>query len=206
MIAKPIMRYFQRVYDETGVNPYAGKYKIFSILTFTPILLNVFNAWIPWSVFIFTGLLFAGLLVALNFKNFKDKKTIALCSVFQIIYGVLFLIRGFLWLVVIGYNVVMPLCGLDFKIKWNPLKILTVKDNKFEEKTIGSVDVDMDPVDSNVMLGTHNMDQYYKDSASTYAENQKDESNRVADIIAGEYGFSSADEAENYGIKTGKKD
>ena len=206
MLAKLILKYFQHVYDDTSINPCGGLYKIFSILVFTPILLNVMNEWVPWGVFIGTGLLFTTLLVVLNIKNFKEPKTIVFCSLLQLVYGVIFLVRAFLWLVVIAYNAVLPLCGFDVKIKWNPLKAVMVKDGKLSEKTVGTVDVEMDSSESNIMLTGGNQDQYFKDSANTYSENQKAEANRTADIIAGEYGFSSADEAENYGIKTGKQD
>ena len=205
MLAKPILKYFQRVYDETGVNPYKGAYKVFSTLVCTPILLNVFNAWIPWGVFIGTGMLFTALLVALNVKNFKEPKTIVFCSILQVIYGVIFFIRAFLWLVVMAYNSLLPFLGLDIKIKWNPLKAVTVKNGRLAEQVVGTVEVDVESNGSNIMLDGQNQDQYFKDSANTYSENQKSEANKTADIIAREYGFSSADEAEDFGIKTGRQ-
>ena len=42
--------------------------------------------------------------------------------------------------------------------------------------------------------------------AAAFAESSKAERNESAEAVAQSYGFSSADDAEDYGIKTGKED
>lgn len=204
---KLIIKYFQGVYNRTGKNPFTKLHQIFSALIFTPILLNLANPdVIPVPILVAIGLVSSTILVLMNLK-LKDPTTIAVCSLFQIIFGVFFFIRAFLMILIAVWNGVSHITGFD-QINYNPMKIVVLKGGKLKEQRVeGDLTVENNGND-NAFIGNDivSADAARRAQTTAFAEAERERNNEAAEAYAQSYGFSSADEAEDYGIKTGKKD
>lgn len=206
VLNKLIIKYFQNVYTKTGINPFSIPHQIFSALIFTPILLNVANEWIEGYVFVIIGVIAVAILAVMNLK-LKDVKTIIICTLLQIIFGVFFLIRAFLALVIVMWNVVGSMTGLP-QITYNPMKVAIISGGKIKEESVG----EMPTVDEVENAGPHmGFDveadsQRRREEAAAHAEANKQQANEQAEAYARSEGFDSAAEAESYGVNTGKID
>ena len=202
---KLIIKYFQNVYTNTGMNPFSVAHQVFSALIFTPILLNVANEWIDTYVFIIIGVISVAALVLLNLR-FKDVKTIVVCTLLQVIFGVFFLIRAFLGLVIIIWNVVGSMTDLP-QITYNPMKVVVVKGGKLEEVSAGAMPtVEEEGVGATMGFDVEADSQRRREEAAAHQEAYKEKVNQQAEAYARSEGFDSAAEAESYGVNTGKID
>jgi hypothetical protein len=201
---KLIIKCFQNVYTKTGVHPFSIPHQIFSALIFTPILLNIANEWIETYVFVIIGAIAVAVLVLLNLK-LKDVKTIIACTLLQVVFGVFFLIRAFLSLLIIIWNVVGGMTGLPH-ISYNPMKVVVVKNGRLQEESTGDMPTVDEPNNAGAFMGfdVEADSQRRREEAEGYAEAEKQRANERAEAYARSQGFSSAAEAEENGFKTGK--
>ena len=200
---KLIIKYFQNVYTNTGKNPFGFAHQAFSALIFTPILLNAANEWIDTYVFVIIGVVSVAILVLLNL-GFKDVKTIVICTLLQVIFGVFFLIRAFLALVIVIWNVAGSMTGLP-QITYNPMKVVVVKNGQLTAVSGGPMPT-VDEEDAGPTMGfdVEADSQRRREEAVAYQEAYKEKVNQQAEAYARSEGFDSAAEAESYGVNTGK--
>ena len=201
---KLIIKCFQNVYTNTGVHPFSITHQIFSALIFTPILLNIANEWIETYVFVIIGAIAVAVLILLNLK-LKDPKTIVICTLLQVVFGVFFLIRAFLSLLIVIWNVVGSMTGLP-QIRYNPMKVVVVKNGRIQEESTGDMPTVDEPNNAGAFMGydVEADSKRRREEAEAFEAEEKRRANERAEAYARSQGFGSASEAEESGFKTGK--
>ena len=201
---KLIIKCFQNVYSETGVHPFSIPHQIFSALIFTPILLNVANEWIEPFVFAIIGMVAVAILVLLNLK-LRDAKTIVVCTLLQVVFGVFFLIRAFLAILIVIWNVVGSMTGLP-QIRYNPMKVVVVKNGKIKEESTGDMPTVDEPANAGAFMGydVEADSKRRREEAEAFEAAEKRRAHERAEAYARSQGFGSAADAEENGVKTGK--
>jgi hypothetical protein len=130
-----MMKFFRKTYTETSINPLDWKRQLVSALIFTPILLNSFTELVSTLVLVIIGVVCVGILVLLNLE-YRDKATIAKVTVAQTVFGLIFLVRVFLLIIIVIENAVYSVTGFGFHIKANPLRIVLAKNGDLVEEKI----------------------------------------------------------------------
>ena len=200
---KLIIKYFQNVYAEKNINPFSIAHQVFSALIFTPILLNVANEWIEPYVFVIIGVISIAILVLLNLK-LKDVKTIVICTLLQTVFGVFFLIRAFLALIIIIWNVVGSMTGFG-QIRYNPMKVVVLKNGKLTQESAGEMPTVEEEKNAGPLMGydVEADSQRRREEAEAFEAAEKARMAERAEAIAQNEGYSSAAEAESKGVSTG---
>lgn len=199
---KLIIKYFQNVYSKTGQNPFSFVYQLFSALIFTPMLLNLANPeFIPVPVLVVIGVACAAILVVMNLK-LKDVKTIVFCSICQIIFGLFFLVRAFLGILILLWNVVANVTGNFPHIRYNPMKIVVDNGGNLKEQRIETDAVPEEEGNGDAFMGydVAGADAQRKAEAAAFAEAEKERNNEAAEAYAQSYGFDSKQDAEDHGF------
>ena len=186
---------FPKLYRQTHKNPFTFFHKVLcAVMGIFFIILIPFEDNNVWGYGVLVELIAIGLTVLLNLK-YKDPKLIAKVTAIQVVFGISFSGRFFLWLLILALNFGGIVLGQSWSLSAGfPLF------GKFK-LTDGEVFEGSGVVDAVIEAGKQNADSV---SASINAE--KERNNEAAEAYARSYGFESADEAEDYGLKTGKKD
>lgn len=171
---------FPKLYRETRKNPFTFFHKILCVaMGMFFIILLPFEDNDVWGYGILAEVVAIGLTVLLNLK-YKEPKLIAKVTAIQVAFGIAFSVRFALWIVMLAFSMSDLVLGRG---EWSGTKM----------KLFGSFD--------------YNQIAAQRDEEIRAAqEAEKERNNEAAEAYAQSYGFESADQAEDYGLKTGKKD
>ncbi len=189
---------FPAVYAKTAINPFNFLQKLLSFV-FTLSLIGYIpgmNDSVPGILLgsILVEVVLVALFALLNLK-FKDPKYIVLVTALQVVFSVAFAARALIWLIMLALNFGGLALGQSWSIGSN-------------FKLFG----DFKSTEHETIEGSHILDKINEDAKQRAEANKKSAEaeqkrrDEKADAIAASYGYSSAEEAEDHGISTGKYD
>ena len=123
-----IIKYFERVFAKTGVNPITPFHQIVGFIAYLPLIVCLFNADVFENILLMIGFPMIVALV-LGFSNIKMKNpiTIMFTTILQILFGGLFLVRLTIWFVMILFSVMESVFhGVGPTITYNPIIIINM--------------------------------------------------------------------------------
>ena len=188
---------FPKIYSETGKNPFTIIHKaLVVVMGACMFLLLPIDGEVPEMLWIGIAIELAciALFALLNLK-YKEPAMIAKMTGIHAVYGIGFSVKFFIWFISFACNMAGLVLGGDWKFG-SDIKLFGGVKETPPETIKGSNVVD------NVNAA---MDNSRAQSNAAY-EAQKAADNERAEAYAQSQGFGSADEAEAFGVKTGKRD
>ena len=188
---------YPKIYEKTSKNPFTILHKVLCIVmgVFMFLLIPI-----DGEVSEFFGLAIAveiisiALFVVLNLK-YKEPKMIAIVTAIHAVYGFAFSARFLVWILSFALNMGGLVLGQDWKFGSSVTLFGGVKERQPE--TIKG---------SNIIEEINENAQKDRDAWNAAQEAEKERANEAAEAYAQHLGFNSAADAENMGIKTGKRD
>jgi hypothetical protein len=151
-------------------------------------------------VLVVIGVVCSAILVLMNLK-YKDPKIIVFCSLCQIIFGLFFLVRAFLGILILLWNVIADVTGNFSHINYNPMKIVVDKGGKLKEQRI---ETDSFPEGegsgSDIMADIASSQQQSRDASAAAAQADQARRNEADEAYAQKHGFDSKHDAEDHGF------
>ena len=187
---------FPKIYEETSVNPFNFLHKVLCVVMGASVFLMMpVEGDVPelLGLAIAVEVVSIGLFALLNLK-YKDPKMIAKITALHAVYGIAFSARFVIWFASLAFNMSGLLLGRDWKFGSSFKLFGGMKIN--EPETIEG---------SNVIENINKESQNLYDNIKTTDEAATERNNEAAEAYAQSQGFSSADEAEDFGIKTGRQ-
>ena len=186
---------FPKIYEETSINPFGFFHKVLCV-----VMGACFFLLMPVedgiSEFFVIGILIEvvsiGLFALLNLR-YKDPKMIAKITGIHAIFGIAFSVRFLIWFLSFAVN----LAGLFLGGSWqfgSSVKLFGGFKEVEPETHEGS----------NIIDSINKEAQTRSDNIAAANEAERARNNEAAEAYASSHGFSSADEAESFGVKTGK--
>ena len=126
-----IIKYFEKVFAKTGVNPITPFHQIVGFIAYLPLIVCLFNADVFENILLMIGFPMIVALV-LGFSNVKIKNpiTILFTTILQIVFGGLFLVRLTIWFVMILFSVLESILhGVGPTITYNPIIVMKMNED-----------------------------------------------------------------------------
>jgi hypothetical protein len=128
---KFIIKYFERVFAKTGVNPITPFHQVVGFLAYLPLIVCLFNADVFENILLMVGFpLIVALVLGCSNVKMKNPITIVFTTILQIVFGGLFLVRLTIWFVLILFSVIESvLHGVGPTITYNPIIAMKMNDD-----------------------------------------------------------------------------
>jgi hypothetical protein len=188
---------FPKIYSETGKNPFTIIHKaLVVVMGACMFLLLPIDDEVPEMLGMGIGIELAciAIFALLNLK-YKEPKMIAMMTGIHAVYGIGFSIKFFIWIVSFAFNMGGLFLGQDWRFGSSIKLFGGVKETPPE--TIKGDNI-IDKMNAEA-------DEMRKRDAA-WREAEKVANNEAAEAYAQHQGFKSADDAEAFGVKTGKRD
>lgn len=131
MFKKIFIKYFTWVYNETDVNPISIPRQLLGFAFYLPILIGCFDEDLFFNPLVSIGIP-AIVFIALLIVNLPMRKLgiVILSTVVQVLFGILFIARLFVWLcLIIGSFVGSVMYGSGSRITYNPFYLTKLEKN-----------------------------------------------------------------------------
>jgi len=181
---------FPSIYAKTKINPFTFVQKLLCAVIGLSLLLCLGDT--DYAGLVIIAIVLCVILLALSNLRYKNLKYIAIVTLANTVFGIAFSVRFAIWVLSLAAN----MAGLVLGGKWSMRSDFSLFGSK---KYYVAEEHEADnPVPE--------WDAQRQADAAAFAESEKERNNEAAEAYAQSQGFSSADEAEDYGIKTGKQD
>lgn len=128
---KFIIKYFERVFAKTGVNPITPFHQIVGFIVYLPLIVCLFNSDIFENALLMIGFpMIVALVLGCSNLKMKNPITILLTTILQIVFGGLFIVRLTIWFVMILFSVMESIFhGVGPTVTYNPIIIMKINDD-----------------------------------------------------------------------------